>query len=69
MKVGVVLPIAQEDGTPATPSYAEVRAVAIAAETADLDSIWVFDHLRCSSRRRERTSRSSSPRSGHGCSS
>ena len=45
MKVGVVLPIAQEDGTPATPSYAEVRAVAIAAEAADLDSIWVFDHL------------------------
>jgi len=45
MKVGVVLPIAQEDGTPETPSYAEIRAVATAAEAADLDSIWVFDHL------------------------
>ena len=45
MKVGVVLPIAQEDGMPSTPSYAEVRAVATAAEAGELDSIWVFDHL------------------------
>ena len=45
MKVGVVLPIAQEDGTPSTPSYGEVRAVAAAAEAGELDSIWVFDHL------------------------
>ena len=28
-----------------TPSYAEIRAVATAAEDGDLDSIWVFDHL------------------------
>ena len=40
-----MLPIAQEDGTPVAPSYAEVRAVATAAEAAELDSIWVFDHL------------------------
>jgi alkanesulfonate monooxygenase SsuD/methylene tetrahydromethanopterin reductase-like flavin-dependent oxidoreductase (luciferase family) len=45
MKVGVVLPIAQEDATPETPSYAEIRAVATATEAAGLDSIWVFDHL------------------------
>jgi alkanesulfonate monooxygenase SsuD/methylene tetrahydromethanopterin reductase-like flavin-dependent oxidoreductase (luciferase family) len=45
MKVGVVLPIAQEDGTPSVPSYAEVRAIATAAEAGELDSIWVFDHL------------------------
>ena len=27
------------------PSYAEIRAVAVAAEAAGLDSVWVFDHL------------------------
>jgi alkanesulfonate monooxygenase SsuD/methylene tetrahydromethanopterin reductase-like flavin-dependent oxidoreductase (luciferase family) len=45
MKVGVVLPIAQEDGTSGPPSYAEIRAVAAAAEDGGLDSVWVFDHL------------------------
>jgi len=45
MKVGVVLPIAQEDDAPAPPSYPEIRAVAHAAEASDLDSVWVFDHL------------------------
>jgi len=45
MKVGVVLPIAQEDGMTAPPSYAEIRAVALAAETGGLDSVWVYDHL------------------------
>ena len=45
MKVGVVLPIAQEDGTAAPPSYPEIRAVAIAAEEGGLDSVWVYDHL------------------------
>ena len=45
MKVGVVLPIAQEDGTAAPPSYPEIRAVAWAAEEGGLDSVWVYDHL------------------------
>lgn len=45
MKAGVVLPLAQEDGTSAPPSYAEIRAVAAAAEDGGLDSVWVFDHL------------------------
>ena len=27
------------------PSYAEIRAVALAAEAQGLDSVWVFDHL------------------------
>ena len=46
MKIGVVLPIAQEDdaATP-VPSYAEIRAIATAAEDRGLDSIWVYDHL------------------------
>lgn len=45
MKVGVVLPIAQEDGTSAPPSYPEIRAIAKGAEDGGLDSVWVFDHL------------------------
>ena len=45
MKVGVVLPIAQEDGATAPPTYGEIRAVATAAEAGGLDSVWVFDHL------------------------
>jgi alkanesulfonate monooxygenase SsuD/methylene tetrahydromethanopterin reductase-like flavin-dependent oxidoreductase (luciferase family) len=45
MKVGVVLPIAQEDGMNAVPSYREIRAVAVAAEEGGLDSVWVYDHL------------------------
>jgi alkanesulfonate monooxygenase SsuD/methylene tetrahydromethanopterin reductase-like flavin-dependent oxidoreductase (luciferase family) len=45
MKVGVVLPISQEDGAFSPPSYPEIRAVAHAAEASDLDSVWVFDHL------------------------
>jgi alkanesulfonate monooxygenase SsuD/methylene tetrahydromethanopterin reductase-like flavin-dependent oxidoreductase (luciferase family) len=45
MKVGIVLPIAQEDAAPGVPSYAEIRAVAQATEAQGLDSVWVFDHL------------------------
>ena len=43
--VGVVLPIAQEDGMASAPSYAEIRDVARAAETSGFDSLWVYDHL------------------------
>ena len=45
MKVGVVLPIAQEEGATAPPTYGEIRAIARAAEDGGLDSVWVFDHL------------------------
>lgn len=45
MKIGIVLPIAQEDGMIVPPSWAEIRAVALAAESSDLDSVWVFDHV------------------------
>jgi probable F420-dependent oxidoreductase len=44
MKVGVVLPIAQ-DPAGRVPSFPELRAVAEAAEAGGLDSVWVFDHL------------------------
>lgn len=45
MKVGVVLPIAQDDGMSEAPPYADIRAVALATEATGLDSIWVYDHL------------------------
>lgn len=45
MRIGVVLPISQEDGMAAPPTYPEIRAVAVAAEAAGFDSLWVYDHL------------------------
>ena len=46
MRVGLVLPIADEDGADGVaPSYAEIRDLALAAEAGGLDSVWVFDHL------------------------
>ena len=46
MRVGLVLPIADEDGADGVaPSYAEIRDLALAAEAGGLDSLWVFDHL------------------------
>ncbi len=46
MRVGIVLPIAETDGdATGIYSYAAIREVAVTAEGAGLDSIWVFDHL------------------------
>jgi alkanesulfonate monooxygenase SsuD/methylene tetrahydromethanopterin reductase-like flavin-dependent oxidoreductase (luciferase family) len=45
MKVGVVLPIAEEIAGEGVPDYALVRTLALDAEAAELDSVWVFDHL------------------------
>ncbi len=45
MRVGIVLPIAEEDGDGAIPPYPFIRDIALGAEAAGLDSIWVFDHL------------------------
>ncbi len=45
MRIGVVLPISQEDGMDAVPSYGQIREIAVGAEAAGFDSIWVFDHL------------------------
>ena len=44
-KIGIVLPIADEDDGNGVPAYAQVRDVALAAEAAGFDSVWVFDHL------------------------
>ena len=45
MRFGVVLPIAEEDDGSGVPSYAAIRRIAVEAEAAGLDSVWVFDHL------------------------
>ncbi len=43
MKVGVILPQAEDDGQ--ILRYSELRDTALRAEAAGLDSVWVFDHL------------------------
>ncbi len=43
MKVGLVLPLAEYPWK--QPSYTEIRSLALQAEGAGFDSIWVFDHL------------------------
>lgn len=45
MRVGSVLLIAEEDGDGAIPPYPFIRDIALVADAAGLDSIWVFDHL------------------------
>jgi alkanesulfonate monooxygenase SsuD/methylene tetrahydromethanopterin reductase-like flavin-dependent oxidoreductase (luciferase family) len=45
VKIGITLPMDQDDDSKRMPSYAEIRAVARAAEDAGLDSVWGYDHL------------------------
>ncbi len=45
MKIGVVLPIGEDEATGQPPPYAEVRELALAAESAGFDSLWLPDHL------------------------
>ncbi len=45
MKIGVVMPIAEDPDQGGTKRYAEIRELARHAEARGLDSIWVFDHL------------------------
>jgi alkanesulfonate monooxygenase SsuD/methylene tetrahydromethanopterin reductase-like flavin-dependent oxidoreductase (luciferase family) len=45
VRIGIVLPIAEEDGESGIPDYPAIRAMAVGAEAAGLDSVWVFDHL------------------------
>jgi alkanesulfonate monooxygenase SsuD/methylene tetrahydromethanopterin reductase-like flavin-dependent oxidoreductase (luciferase family) len=45
MKVGLILPIGDTDGPDGVPSFADILAVARAAEDGGLDSGWVADHL------------------------
>ncbi len=43
MKVGLVLPLGEYPW--GQPLYEEIRALALQAEDAGFDSVWVFDHL------------------------
>jgi probable F420-dependent oxidoreductase len=45
MRIGVVMPIGEDDATNTTPSYTDIRAFAKQTEAAGFDSIWVYDHL------------------------
>jgi probable F420-dependent oxidoreductase len=45
MRIGLILPIAEEDGEDGARPYPYIRDMAVAAEAAGLDSLWVFDHL------------------------
>ena len=44
MKIGMALPIAEDDAG-RMAGYAEMRAMALRAEAAGFDSVWVYDHL------------------------
>jgi alkanesulfonate monooxygenase SsuD/methylene tetrahydromethanopterin reductase-like flavin-dependent oxidoreductase (luciferase family) len=45
MKVGVILPLGEDEKRGRPPSYEETRDRALQAEGAGFDSIWVYDHL------------------------
>lgn len=44
MKVGVVLPLVEYSDQQQS-SYSEIRELALLAEEAEFDSLWLFDHL------------------------
>jgi probable F420-dependent oxidoreductase len=44
MKVGLILPMSDDDGQ-GTPSWPEIRDLARQAEAGGADSVWVYDHL------------------------
>ncbi len=45
MKIGVVLPMAEDPKTGSAPSYTEIRGLARQAEALGVDSVWLYDHL------------------------
>ncbi|MGA7732659.1 MAG: LLM class flavin-dependent oxidoreductase [Chloroflexia bacterium] len=45
MKVGVVIPLAQDEKRGRALTFEEIRDAALQAEALGLDSIWVYDHL------------------------
>ncbi len=44
MKVGLILPMSDDDGA-GTPAWPEIRDLARRAEAGGADSVWVYDHL------------------------
>ena len=46
MKIGIMLPLAAEEaGSEQVPRYAEIRNLAVQAESDGFDAIWIYDHL------------------------
>ncbi len=45
MKIGVVMPIAEDAESRQTRGYVEIRELALQAEAGGFDSVWLFDHL------------------------
>ncbi len=46
MKIGLMLPVGGSDGpTGGMPRWADVKALALAAESTGLDSVWIADHF------------------------
>ncbi len=45
MKVGVVLPLGEDPKLGRPPGYREVRDLAVQAEEAGFDAVWLYDHL------------------------
>ena len=44
MKIGAILPAADDTGLP-TPPWPAIRSFAVSAEAQGLDSLWMFDHF------------------------
>lgn len=45
MKIGIIIPLGDDPETGKPSPYTDIRARAVAAEAAGLDSVWVYDHL------------------------
>ena len=45
MKIGLMLPIGEDEATGRPPSYDHLRDMAVAAEEGGLDSVWCADHV------------------------
>lgn len=45
MRIGVMLPVGAMSSPGVPQPYSEIRALALAAESGGLDTIWVYDHL------------------------
>jgi alkanesulfonate monooxygenase SsuD/methylene tetrahydromethanopterin reductase-like flavin-dependent oxidoreductase (luciferase family) len=45
MKVGIMLPLSEDDVTRGIPAWGDLREMAVAADEGGLDSVWMADHL------------------------
>ena len=45
MKIGIMLPMSEDDVTREIPDWGELREMAVAADEGGLDSVWLADHL------------------------